>query len=784
MNYDFSQLDDKEFEELVNDLLEKAYNTKIDSFKAWRDKWIDGKFFYDDNKTAIIQTKQYFWTWYKGLISILKKNEVNKVQNLYKAWKLDKYIFVTDLWLTDENKDEIKKIFHPYIKCTDDIFNKKNLNKILSQNKEIERKYYRLWISSINIYDTIINNAILWRSEFKFKKIINKNKIFVETNSFSEALKKLEKNRVIIITWEPWIWKSTLSENLCLKLVSQYGYEYFDMKEWIKEAEDMCIKWKKRLFYYDDFLWRNYLDAIKNEKWSHIVDFIDRINQSKDKLFILNSRTNILNYWKIYSDIFQTNEIKNNEFVLNIKDITEYEKAKILYKHIYHSNLPNEYIDKIYEDKNYKKIIKHNKFNPRIIEFITNKENFNIEPENYFTYMKNSLDNPKDIWKNSFENQADEHIRMLVALVVFNWWYVWELTLKKSYERLSINIKTSLHTPKDFYSIIEEIVWAFLNRWMNSANWTILYDLFNPSIADYMLDKYIKNWEKLKQIFQAIESYSWLRQLESLWWKVYSKINNKVSLSNNLYKEILEYLIYDIDLLNKDFEYIIYLAKLCFSESIWKDKVLNILQLFINNYKAVSLNIFIEVIELIDNNLDKLNIESSSFLNEHIIGKELDLDLDEEHINIIWWFLDKLNSRYNYEYDSDLLYYFKESIEWYLIWKILDSSNDIDLKGFIDIEYDQYTWEININYDDEKIKDEIIYLTEDYLTNINQLNIVSNMNIDLYNIYSEACINITNLADDYIRNTNSGDYDKEKFSSGTSILIDYSNDIDELFHRV
>ena len=305
---------------------------------------------------------------------------------------------------------------------------------------------------------------------------------------------------------------------------------------------------------------------------------------------------------------------------------------------------------------------------------------------------------------------------------------------------------------------------------------TILYNLFNPSIADYIIDKYINDWNKLKQIFQALSSYSWLKQLESLWWKFYSKINSCISLDKNLYKEILEYLIEDKKLLKKDNDYFIYLSKLCFLESICNDKVLHILQWFIDTYKEVSLNIIVDVIELISTNLNELIIESSDFLNKHIIGRPL--DLKEKDINIIWKFLDKLDSKYNFKYDSDLLYYIKESIENYYIWKIEEESEQIDLSNFIDIEND-YCWETNINYDEEKIQDEIIYNIDD---NFKQYKSITNMNINLYNIFLETGVNIERLVNNYINNLTKV-YDKENFSSNISNLVDYSNDIDELFYR-
>jgi len=82
-------------------------------------------------------------------------------------------------------------------------------------------------------------------------------------------------------------------------------------------------------------------DAISNKRDSHIVKFINRIKSDSSKKFILTSRTNILTKAISLSHQFQNNNITEDEFLLTINNLTELDKAKILYNHIYHSNLDN-----------------------------------------------------------------------------------------------------------------------------------------------------------------------------------------------------------------------------------------------------------------------------------------------------------------------------------------------------------------------------------------------------------------------------------------------------------
>jgi hypothetical protein len=82
--------------------------------------------------------------------------------------------------------------------------------------------------------------------------------------------------------------------------------------------------------------------------------------------------------------------------------------------------LPENYIDEYYKNKRYKKVIKHQNFNPRIIEFITDIERFDVLSSDYWNYILGNLNNPKDIWDDYFKRQNNAYVRNLVKLTVLN----------------------------------------------------------------------------------------------------------------------------------------------------------------------------------------------------------------------------------------------------------------------------------------------------------------------------------------------------------------------------
>jgi len=153
LDYDFLTLSPNEFENISRDLLQKKLSVFIESFTTGKDGGVDFRYTTDKAKAIIIQSKRY--KDYTSLYNHLKK-EVAKVKRL----NPDKYILTTSVGLTPKNKTEIQKLFAPHIKATEDILGRDDLNNLLGLHKEIENKYYKLWLTSVNILEKILHSKI------------------------------------------------------------------------------------------------------------------------------------------------------------------------------------------------------------------------------------------------------------------------------------------------------------------------------------------------------------------------------------------------------------------------------------------------------------------------------------------------------------------------------------------------------------------------------------------------------------------------------------------------
>ncbi len=771
IDYDFSTLNDKEFENLSIDLISKDKNKRFERFKAGKDCGIDGRFYHDDDSQEIIQCKHYLKTGFSGLITSLNKknngiNELDKVKKLNPA----KYIFVTSLPLSAENKKTIKDLFDPYIKNDNDIYGQENLNQILGNHPDIEKRHYKLWLSSTVVLDRIINNAIESRSEFLLEDIKEKSKYYAVTENHQKAIDKLEESHIIIIAGEPGIGKTTLAEHLALWYIEK-DFKFYDIENSINEAESICKRDEKQIFYFDDFLGANYLNAIEDKKDSHIVKFMDRIKKDKTKRFILTSRTNIFNQGLALSDTFKSKNIENEEFIIKIESLKDIDKALILYNHIWHSDLEDEFIDEIYINKRYKEIIKHKNFNPRLIAFITDTKKIQkeqIETKNYWNYIVDKLDNPQDIWKNTFDKQSDDFTRAIVMLAVFNGNKIEENSLRDSYSRYIqlADLTSGSHISKEFDSIIEEVVKYFLNRNQTYSK-KIEYSLFNPSIADFILNRYKNDTKKLIDIFSSLKTIESLKEFRF-------KKNDKT-----IYETVILYLYKKIDIKMENIDYSLMLLYLVEFINIRRDDISTekrnmLIQSIISESKDFTLiDEFISIMEYID--LDELEINNYNFISKIIDNAKF---LDEELVNNIIKLIDIFNIT-----DIEIIQKFNKITNEYLE-QALDGYmsdigiSDVDFKEHEDVELeDGWDYIITKSYsvEDGQI-DELIHNGFDEIIKSLDLNekIIVNKQRILDSIDKDK-IN-EKLVENYI---NTNDYEPDH----RDVVHNVIDSIDELFQR-
>ncbi|WP_444885289.1 nSTAND3 domain-containing NTPase [Microbulbifer sp. PSTR4-B] len=500
LEYDFSSLNDKEFEALAVDLLSQHFSKRIERFKGGRDGGVDGRFFASSGNEVIIQCKHWLNTGLQALLRTVEAKERAKVEKL----NPERYIFVTSLKLSRANKIQLKNKFSPYIRLDTDIFGNEDLNDLLSKYADVERRHYKLWITSTNILSTILNAGIFGRSKHKLEEIIAESNRYVVTSNHEGALKKLEDLHSVIITGEPGIGKTTLADQLC-SFYAANGFEFCYIENSLNEAENIFNEDAKQIFFFDDFLGRSYILALDMHQDSHVVNFIKRVEKCENKRFVLTSRSNILNQGKRLSDFFEVRHVDRNEYEINISSMGEMDKAKILYNHIWFGDLENEYIEEIYRDRRYSRIIRHRNFNPRLIAFITDYHRVSkIPPSKYWRYIEETLSNPKDIWRHVFENSVNESSKHMTIAIAIQGKEIRDTELRDVYSRL-VSHKYIPCGSISYEAAVRLMTGALTNRIVLDDG-SVKHSLFNPSIADYVMASYMSDFEYIDTLLTCLNA--------------------------------------------------------------------------------------------------------------------------------------------------------------------------------------------------------------------------------------------------------------------------------------
>lgn len=504
--YNFHNLSDFEFEILCKDIMEKKLGISLHTFGKGKDGGID---LTDDciNKNIVIQVKHYINSKFSNLKTSLQ-GEIKKVEHM----KPKQYYICCAKTLSPDNTIEIYNMFSKYMDSDKNIVSLNDINEFLekSENIDVVRKNYKLWLESTNILSEVYNQSIFIDCETLLYNIEEESKAFVETDCYRQCKKILTNDRIVLLIGAPGVGKTVTTKMLSLFFASiKYRIRYTTNAD-IKDLKNAISsdKESKEVILLDDCLGQHYF-KMKETQENELLALIKYISMNPNKLLILNSRVTIFNEAKERSHEFnvfvQDEKIKLH--ILNMNEVSVADKGLILYNHLYYTNVPNEYYNNIKKNRTYVNIVTHKNYTPRIIEFVTRKVNYEkINAEEYAKYILDILEHPNEIWKEEFSRRLQEKDRIFMTTL-------YSLTdttipldmLKRSYNyRIgnNINIDTTIN-------VFEDV----LNR-LNSSL-IMIYDkkgikeigVINPSVNDYLKEYIESNELEAQSIIENITEY-------------------------------------------------------------------------------------------------------------------------------------------------------------------------------------------------------------------------------------------------------------------------------------
>jgi len=204
----------------------------------------------------------------------------------------------------------------------------------------------------------------------------------------------------------------------------------------------------------------------------------------------LTTREYILTQAKERYEKLKNSDIDIVRCTIDMSKYSKKIKAKIFYNHLFYSKLPEEYFENILLNKGYMKIITHVNYNPRLIEFLTDKNKIlsnDILSSNYTDYFLKILDNPEKIWEGAF-NKINKYSQYLLYTLSLAYHEIFMHDLEKAFlsiyesEAKTQNFEANRHA---FKNSLKELEGNFINIEHDGKNHIVSFQ--NPSIKDFLI---------------------------------------------------------------------------------------------------------------------------------------------------------------------------------------------------------------------------------------------------------------------------------------------------------
>ena len=487
-----------DFEELCRDIAHTETGLRFSAFGPGPDGGVDGRHSKDANQT-VLQCKHYIRSNFSALKTAVSK-EIHKLPQL----KSKRYMLFTSQSLTPVRTDQLAALLGTYLNDPGDIWGKEDIEDALRRHPTIEKSHLKLWLSSTVVLQRILQSGLEAYTRATKEEILAELTVYARNESFDEAAKKLEEQKILVISGPPGVGKTTLAKML--------SYYYLN-QDWIFCAIETLDDGFARIddetptiFFFDDFLGRIKLDRQSLlQRESAFETFVRRVRASKNARFVLTTRAHIFEEARRISDYIDDRHLQLSKYLLDVGTYTRKIRSYILYNHLSASSLTKEHFEALLEGDWLKKIVDHKNYNPRVIASASSNSLDTVEPAEYPGYLFKALENPDLIWSKPFRALDMKSQNLLIALYFGSQFGQTINKLKASFSALHRGV-CAHHgqptMPTDFDDALKSLESGFISITDQSVSFV------NPSLRDF-LKSYLVEREFLFLLPPTVQRSDW-----------------------------------------------------------------------------------------------------------------------------------------------------------------------------------------------------------------------------------------------------------------------------------
>jgi hypothetical protein len=415
----FSALDPYEFQGLVADLLGAEIGARYECFAPGRDHGIDLRLRDAAGKLEIVQIKHFERSPFSTLRSAARE-ERQKVDALDP--RPDCYRFVTSQDLSVDQKAKLARDLEPYVDDEAQILGYSDLLRLLAKHATVEQGHPKLWLSSGAHLSAIVHADVRERSRALLADIDGALATYVQHQGFPAARERLHAGRVLVITGDPGVGKTTLAHMLLADAIDDGFDEPVAVSRHTDEASGIFDPTRKQIILYDDFLGREALQRLDKNQDRELMSLMRRVVHAPHTLLLLTTRAYILRHATQLHEELRHGGIEQYTFHLQPSHYGLVERARLFVNHARHAgSLPAAAGRALMTDDAYLRVVEHPNYNPRGIAYVTGAAGpaLRLErPEGYVDFAVRTLDDPAARWRQTFRYElADAERALLLALV-------------------------------------------------------------------------------------------------------------------------------------------------------------------------------------------------------------------------------------------------------------------------------------------------------------------------------------------------------------------------------
>jgi len=365
---------------------------------------------------------------------------------------------------------------------------------VLPKYQYLLKTYSKLLVPNLKYVEialeNVVNKKFCNKTKYFFNTIAKEHKLYHNTNILKSCIERLEENKILILTGNPGVGKTTTA-----KMIANYFYHqrvnilFLDNNDF-SEVEGLYAD--NQLIIVDDFWGQNFSPDIK--QGSTLREFnriIEGYKNNSNRYLLLTSREYIIkDVWN--NSEFETKEILENEkYLIDLNGYSEEDKVKIFLNHLLFLDFKKEYFSYLKYNDLLENIIHHRNYSPRHIEyFIKQLKHEEVNQYAFFKRFYKYLDSPQEYWNNNFHNLNDTS-QLILLIILISSDPIDKIDLEKTFEATQESTRRILNKnirPTDFENELILLEDFYIVSDKSDYSNQVLIRFQSPGIKDYLLE--------------------------------------------------------------------------------------------------------------------------------------------------------------------------------------------------------------------------------------------------------------------------------------------------------